>query len=105
MENIRNFDEWIKINEGINVNVNSDDDKIDEITIDGDITYTIDDKNNVQNNNEQISDEKLKEDIKDADCGRQNYRQHGGVPLHTQHYLYNGIQRNNRRFHRYDDQE
>lgn len=64
--NILNFKKWIgAIKEGIDTNISSDDkDTKDEITID-DTTYTIK-KNKVSTNDVEISDNKLKTDIKNA---------------------------------------
>ena len=64
--NILDFDKWYgAINEGIDTNISSDDnDPKDEITID-DTTYTIR-KNKISTNNVEISNNKLKTDIKNA---------------------------------------
>ena len=64
--NILDFDKWSNsINEGIDTNISSDDgDSKDEITID-DTTYIIK-KNKVSTNDVEISDNKLKTDIKNA---------------------------------------
>ena len=66
MNNILNFDRWYgAVKEGIDTNISSDDnDSKDEITID-DTTYTIR-KNKVSTNDVEISDDKLKTDIKNA---------------------------------------
>ena len=64
--NILDFEKWAgAVNEGIDTNISSDDnDSKDEITID-DTTYTIK-KNKVSTNDVEISDNKLKTDIKNA---------------------------------------
>ena len=64
--NILDFKKWIgAIKEGIDTNIRSDDkDSKDEITIDN-TTYTIR-KNKVSTNDVEISDDKLKTDIKNA---------------------------------------
>ena len=71
--NILNFEKWIgAIKEGINTNITSDDENSNnkkqkdenEITID-DTTYTIK-KNKVSTNNVELSNNKLKTDIKNA---------------------------------------
>ena len=64
--NILDFNKWSgAVNEGIDTNISSDDnDSKDEITID-DTTYTIR-KNKISTNNVEISDNKLKTDIKNA---------------------------------------
>lgn len=64
--NILNFDKWsCSVSEGIDTNIISDDnDSKDEITID-DTTYIIK-KNKVSTNDVDISDNKLKTDIKNA---------------------------------------
>lgn len=64
--NILEFEKWSgAINEGIDTNISSDDkDSKDEITID-DTTYIIQ-KNKVSTNDGEISDDKLKTDIKNA---------------------------------------
>ena len=66
MKYILEFENWVSaVNEGIDTNISSDDnDSKDEITID-DTTYTIR-KNKVSTNNVEISDNKLKTDIKNA---------------------------------------
>ena len=64
--NIIDFEKWSgAVNEGIDTNISSDDnDSKDEITID-DTTYTIR-KNKISTNNVEISDNKLKTDIRNA---------------------------------------
>lgn len=64
--NILDFDKWSDaVNEGIDTNISSDDnDSKDEITID-DTTYIIK-KNKISTNDVEISDNKLKTDIKNA---------------------------------------
>ena len=64
--NILNFEKWAgAVNEGIDTNISSDDNDLkDEITID-DTTYTIK-KNKVSTNDVEISNNKLKTDIKNA---------------------------------------
>ena len=64
--NILNFEKWAgAVNEGIDTNISSDDNvSKDEITID-DTTYTIK-KNKVSTNDVEISNNKLKTDIKNA---------------------------------------